>query len=68
MGIGLLPTFFSGVGPLSSALVSCLLIFASFLPIILAPELLASDTQEKAKLKDYMKTVKKIADKTTDQE
>jgi MFS family permease len=67
MGIGLLPTFLSGIDPLQSALISCLLIFASFLPIILAPELLSSDIQEKAKLKKYMKTVRKIADKTADQ-
>jgi MFS family permease len=68
MGMGLLPTFLSGISPLSSALISCLLIFASFVPIILAPELLFSDAQEKIQLKKYMKTVKKIADKTADQE
>ena len=67
MGIGQLPTAISEIGSLASTLISCLLIFSSYLPIILAPELLSSDIQEKVRLKNYMKTVKKIADKTDDQ-
>jgi MFS family permease len=69
-GIGLI-TFFSATGvglllPVSeiplviSSLASCMLIFISNIPVILAPELLPSDFREKMKLKLHIKTVRKI--------
>jgi hypothetical protein len=42
-----------------SSLVSCLLIFLSNIPLILAPELLPTDFRKKIKLKLFMKTLKK---------
>jgi len=47
-----------------SSLVSCLLIFLSNIPLILAPELLSSVFREKIKLKLYMKVVRKIGRKS----
>ncbi len=46
-----------------SSLVSCALIFLSNVPLILAPELLASDFREKIKLKIYKNTLRKIRQK-----
>jgi hypothetical protein len=69
-GIGLI-TFFSATGiglitqvseiPLTiSALASCMFIFISNIPVILAPELLPSDFREIMKLKLHMKAIRKI--------
>jgi len=50
--------------PLSiSSLTSCLLIFLSNVPLILAPELLSSDFREKIKLRLHMNIVGKIQQK-----
>ena len=68
--IGLI-TFFSATGvgflaqlsqiPLvASSLASCMLIFISNIPVILAPELLPSDFLEKIKLKLHMTAIRKI--------
>ncbi len=65
-GIGQLPSFISEISLLGSALISCLMIFLSNLPIALAPELLSSDIREKMRLKKYMKTIKKIAKEADD--
>jgi len=46
-----------------SSLVSCLLIFLSNIPLVLAPELLSSDFRERIKLKLYMNVVRKIGRK-----
>jgi MFS family permease len=43
-----------------SSLASCLLIFLSNIPIVLAPELLSPDLRERIKLKMHINTVKKI--------
>jgi len=43
-----------------SSLASCLLIFLSNVPLILAPELLPSDFREKMKLKLHLRTLRKI--------
>ncbi len=67
MGVGHLSSILLEIDILTSALISCLIIFLSYLPIILAPELLSTDIQEKNKIKKYMDTVKKIADKTDGQ-
>ena len=66
-GVGQVSNILLEIDILTSALISCLIIFLSYLPIILAPELLSTDIQEKNKIKKYMDTVKKIADKTDDQ-
>jgi len=59
--IGLLPFEQMLQTPLFvSALVSCLLIFLSNIPIFLAPELLPSDFREKIRLKLHITAVKKI--------
>jgi hypothetical protein len=50
-----------------SALTSCILIFLSNIPVILAPELLRSDLREKLRMKSYMKTVKKVAKESENQ-
>jgi len=63
-GIGILLTHQVLQIPLIvSALASCLLIFLSNIPLLLAPELLSSDFREKVKLKLYMNVVKKIGRK-----
>ncbi|MBT0160199.1 MFS transporter [Candidatus Bathyarchaeota archaeon A05DMB-2] len=51
-----------------SALVSCLLIFLSNIPIVLAPELLSLNFREKIKLKLHIKAVKKISKQSQSQE
>ncbi len=65
--------FFTGIGIsnffvidslTTNTLISCLLIFLSNIPIVLAPELLPSDTKEKMRLKKYMKNVKQIVKDT----
>jgi MFS family permease len=50
-----------------SSLVSCLLIFLSNVPLILAPELLPSDFRERIKLKLHMDTVRKIKKQSQNQ-
>lgn len=58
---------FAGFSIVDSTLISCILIFLAIIPIALAPELLASETQENSKIRKYMATVRKIAD-TADSE
>jgi hypothetical protein len=60
IGVGLLPTQISQIPPAVSSLASCLLIFLSNIPIVLAPELLPSDFRERIKLKLHMSAVRKI--------
>jgi uncharacterized membrane protein YeiH len=60
IGVGLLPTQISQIPPTVSSLASCLLIFLSNIPIVLAPELLPSDFRERIKLKLHMSAVRKI--------
>jgi MFS family permease len=67
MGIGLFPTQISQIPLVVSALASCLLIFLSNIPIILAPELLPSDFREKIKLKLHMRAVRKIRKQSQNQ-
>ena len=65
-GVGILFTHqFFQVPLIVSSLVSCLLIFLSNIPLILAPELLSSDFRERIKLKLYMNVVRKIGRKTS---
>lgn len=59
--IGRLPSFLSEISLTESALISCLIIFLSYIPLVLAPESLSSDIREKNRLKKYMRTLKKIA-------
>ena len=66
MGVGSLLTHqISQIPLITSSLVSCLLIFFSNIPLILAPELLSSDFRERIKLKLYMNVVRKIGRKTS---
>jgi hypothetical protein len=60
IGFGLLATQISQITLVLSALSSCLLIFLSNVPIILAPELLPLDFREKLKLRLHMNAIKKI--------
>jgi hypothetical protein len=62
-GIGVL-NLFSDISVVDSTLISCILIFSAIVPIVLAPELLTSDAQEKNKLRKYMETVRKVADES----
>lgn len=50
-----------------SSLVSCLLIFLSNVPLILAPELLSSDFRERIRLKLHMKAVRKMSKQSQNQ-
>jgi MFS family permease len=50
-----------------SSLASCLLIFLSNIPIVLAPELLPSDFREKMKLKLHMQAIRKIGKQSQNQ-
>jgi len=59
-GFGLLSDQISQIPLVVTALLSCLLIFFSNVPIILAPELLPSDFREKMKLKMHIKLLKKL--------
>ena len=64
MGVGSLLTHQVFQIPLIvSSLVSCLLIFLSNIPLILAPELLSSDFRERIRLKLYMNVIRKIGRK-----
>ena len=65
--IGFLPTPIAQVSPVESSLISCLLIFLSNVPIIMAPELLSSDFLERTKLKLHMNAVRKINKKSQNQ-
>ena len=67
MGIGLLPTQVFQIPLVISALASCLLIFLSNVPIVLAPELLSSDFREKMGLKLHMNAIRKINKKLQNQ-
>jgi MFS family permease len=60
IGVGLLPTQIAQIPLVVSSLLSCLLIFLSNVPLILAPELLPSDLRERIKLKLHMRAVRKI--------
>jgi hypothetical protein len=62
-GIGVL-NLFSDISVVDSTLISCILIFSAIFPIVLAPELLTSEAQEKSKLKKYIETVRKVADES----
>jgi sugar phosphate permease len=66
-GIGLLFPQISQIPLVLSALVSCLLIFLSNAPIIIAPELLPSYFREKIKLRSHMKAVRKINKRSQNQ-
>jgi hypothetical protein len=67
-GVGsLLTNQVSQIPLIVSSLVSCLLIFLSNIPLILAPELLSSDFREKIKLKLYMNVVRKLRKQSQDQ-
>jgi len=46
---------------MSAAIISCLLIFLSNIPLILAPELLSTDFREEVRIKLYVSLVRKIA-------
>ena len=59
----LLTTQMSQIPLIISSLVSCLLIFLSNIPLILAPELLSSDFREKIKLKLFMNVARRIVRK-----
>lgn len=59
-GFGLLYTQIFQIPLVVSALTSCLLIFLSNVPIIVAPELLPSDFRERIKLKLHMNAVRRI--------
>ena len=64
MGVGSLLTYqMSEIPLIISSLVSCLLIFLSNIPLILAPELLSSDFRERIKIKLYMNVIRKIGRK-----
>jgi hypothetical protein len=65
-GVGLL-TQLSQIPLIASSLASCMLIFISNIPVILAPELLPSDFREKIKLKLHMTAVKKISEQSQNQ-
>jgi MFS family permease len=67
MGIGFLPIPVSQIPMAISALASCLLIFLSNVPILLAPELLSPDFREKIKLRLHMRAVRKIGKKSQNQ-
>jgi MFS family permease len=60
IGVGFLPTPISQIPLIVSSLASCLLIFLSNMPLVLAPELLSSDFRERMKLKLYANVIRKI--------
>lgn len=66
--IGQLPSFISQLSPLTSTLISGLIIFLANIPIVIAPELLPPDIQERIKLRKYIHTVKKISKKLQTQQ
>lgn len=55
---------FANIPVVESTLISCIMIFLAIIPIVLAPELITSDAQEKNKLRKYMETVRKVADES----
>jgi len=57
----------SQISLVTSSLLSCVLIFISNIPLILAPELLSSDFREKIKLKLHMNVVRKLRKQSQDQ-
>lgn len=60
-GVGILFTHqFFQVPLIVSSLVSCLLIFLSNIPLILAPELLSSDFRKRIRLKLHINTIRNI--------
>jgi hypothetical protein len=67
IGVGLLPMQIAQIPLVVSSLASCLLIFLSNVPLILAPELLPSDFREKIKLKLHMHAVRKIGNQSKNQ-
>jgi MFS family permease len=67
LGVGLLPIQVSQIPLVVSALASCLLIFLSNVPILLAPELLSSDFRDKIRLRLHMRAVMKIGKKSQNQ-
>jgi hypothetical protein len=67
IGVGLLPTQIAQIPLVVSSLLSCLLIFLSNVPLILAPELLPSDLRERIKLKLHMRAVRKIGKQSQNQ-
>jgi MFS family permease len=67
LGIGFLPIQVSQIPLVISALASCLLIFLSNVPILLAPELLSSDFRDKIRLRLHMRAVMKIGKKSQNQ-
>jgi len=60
IGIGTLKDQIPPVPLLVSSLLSCLLIFLSNIPLLLAPELLSSDFLERIKMKLHINILKKI--------
>ncbi len=60
---GLITSQTSQIPLITSSLASCLLIFLSNIPLLLAPELLSSDFRERIKLKLHMNALKKIGRK-----
>lgn len=60
IGLGFLPTDISQISVIASSLFSCVLIFLSNIPIVLAPELLSSNFLEKIRLKLHITAVKKL--------
>jgi len=66
IGVGfLLSNQISQIPIITSALLGCVLIFLSNIPLIFAPELLSPDFRERIKLKLYMNIVRKIRRKPT---
>jgi len=63
IGVGILMDQIPPISLLVSSLLSCLLIFLSNTPLLLAPELLSSDFRERIKLKLHMNVLKKIGRK-----
>jgi len=64
MGIGLLLSHqISRIPLIVSSLLSCVLIFLSNIPLVLAPELLSSDFRERIRLKLYINVIKRIRGK-----
>jgi len=60
IAVGLLPSPISQISPANSALIGCILIFLSNMPLVLAPELVSSDFRERIRIKLHMGSVKKI--------
>ena len=65
-GVGLLTQLFQ-IPLIVSSLATCMLIFISNIPVILAPELLPSGFLEKIKLKLHMTAVRKISEQSQNQ-